>query len=698
MTLPFLANADDKSLASPSAEELPQKEVKAEAADSTHMLNEVVVEAPRVVRKADMDVYHPSKSAVEHAKNGMQLLRNCMVPGLVVNDALGSITMAGTAVQVRINGREATINEVKALLPESIKRVEWIDNPGLRYAGASYVLNVIVTNPEVGGSLMAQARPSLNGNFGNYFTDLKLNNGRSQWSLGGWLKATENLGVHREYWERFTRPDGESVTRTETPLGGNIDNSQGEARASYSYIKPDTTVIMANIRLDSRITDKFTTVGRLSQSNGAKDLILNNISGTPSNTPSMSLYLQQQLPHGQMIVVDVSGSLYKGRSFSDYIESVYDSQKILTDIHTDISDFNKALALEANYIKSWDKSRLTAGGSMTLQRNQSTYRNLNDAVYHQSQNKAYLFAEYFRRMGKITATAGLGAQYSDYTFIETHQGKKSWNLRPQATLTYSPAQAHQLRLAFTSWQSTPVLSQTNPVAQQTDGFQWLVGNPDLKTSSSYQLMLRYGMYLPRVSSTFYVLGYNSPDAIAPTIGWEGDKLVTTYENSRGYKLIRFGYSPQIEVIKDWLIAQGSVRYSIEQMKGSDYRLTNHNWSGNVAMQLMHWGFALTGQYSYAPKQLFGQTISWGECMSTIDLSYNWDKWQFGVGIFMPFGKYDQGSQMLSRWNTNENHLRLDMRMLMVSVSYNLQWGKQRRDVDKLVNADSSTDHSSAAKR
>lgn len=37
-------------------------------------LQEIVIQAPKVIRKADMDVYHPSKSAVEHSQNGLQLL------------------------------------------------------------------------------------------------------------------------------------------------------------------------------------------------------------------------------------------------------------------------------------------------------------------------------------------------------------------------------------------------------------------------------------------------------------------------------------------------------------------------------------------------------------------------------------------------------------------------------------------------
>ncbi len=95
-------------------------------------LQEIVIEAPKVIRKADMDVYHPSKSAVENSKNGMQLLNNLMIPSLSVSDALGSIQAAGQSVQVRINGRESSIDQVRTLLPETIKRVEWIDNPGLR--------------------------------------------------------------------------------------------------------------------------------------------------------------------------------------------------------------------------------------------------------------------------------------------------------------------------------------------------------------------------------------------------------------------------------------------------------------------------------------------------------------------------------------------------------------------------------------
>lgn len=35
---------------------------------ATQELNEIVVQAPKVIRKADMDVYYPSRSAIENSR------------------------------------------------------------------------------------------------------------------------------------------------------------------------------------------------------------------------------------------------------------------------------------------------------------------------------------------------------------------------------------------------------------------------------------------------------------------------------------------------------------------------------------------------------------------------------------------------------------------------------------------------------
>lgn len=671
-----------------------------ETADSiaTRELQEIVIEAPKVIRKADMDVYHPSKSAVDNSKNGMQLLNNLMIPSLSVSDALGRITAAGQSVQVRINGRTATIDQVRALLPETIRRVEWMDNPGLRYGDANYVLNFIVANPTVGGSLQLSARPALNTAWGFYMADAKLNFGKSQFEIGANYKLTDKIKTHRDYTETFTYPDGHTLTRKETSRGGSLDNTQSRAWVSYNYIKPDTTVFMAEFSLWQNISDKWLYRGLMSLNDGIDDILMTESHCSPGKTPSLSLYWQQNLPRKQMLVIDFSSSFYFGRSFSDYQEQIPDVTGYLTDIHTNIKDRNQAYGIEADYIKNWRSSRFTAGISYTANRNRSEYENLGGEIFHQRQDKVYFFAEYYRRFGNWTATAGIGAQYTDFLFKESDRGNHSWSARPQATVTYSPNPNHNFRLNFTSWQSTPSLAETNVVPQQLDGFQWRVGNQNLKTANSYMLTFRYGFNLPRVSGSFGIRAFTSPNAITPLLKWDEDRLITTYENSRGLKNLSFFLAPQIEIIPQWLTVSGYVQYRMERMKGTGYDICHNGWSGNASLQLSHWGFVLSAEYQYAQRDLWGEKISWGEDLNVIALDYNWRDWQFGAGILMPFGKYDQGSRSLSKWNTNEQHMRLDMCMPFVTVAWNLQWGRQKRDVQKIINADASTDRSTAGGR
>lgn len=661
-------------------------------------LDEIVVEAPRVIHKSDMDLLIPSKSAVTNSKNGMQLLSNLMIPTLTVNDVMGSITASGQTVQVRINGREATMEQVRSLLPESIKRVEWIDNPGLRYNGAAYVLNIIVSNPTAGGALMLSARPALTTRFGNYSADVKLNKDKTQWSAGITYKMTDDLKGHRDYSETFTYPDGHSLTRTEQPLSGSADDSRAYAWLAYSYIKPDTTVFYVSLQGYRNISSMEKYHGLLRFSDDSSDIYLDNGRGSQGTTPSFSAYLEHHLPHRQTLVVDFGASCYSGHSFSDYKEQLPGSENLLTDVSTYIVDRNQAYAVEADYIRRWNTKRLTVGASYNANRNRSTYRNLDNSVFHQNQDKAYFFAEYYQRINNFTFTAGMGAQYTAFKFHESDQGQHSWNIRPQASLTYSVNSNHRLRLGFSSWQTTPSLSETNIAPQQTDGFQWQIGNPDLKTSNSYMLSFRYSFSLPRVDGTFGIRAFTSPDAIAPYLYWNDGRLITTFENSRGLQNIVFDLSPQVEIIPEWLTVAGSIRYRDERMKGTGYRLYNHNWSGNAQLMLTHWGFVLSAQYNKSARTLFGERISWQEDFSIIDLSYNWRKWQFGAGVMMPFGKYDQGSRQLNQYNSNVKHMRMDLRIPYISVAYNLQWGRQKRSAQKLIDANANADQSTAGSR
>ncbi len=664
---------------------------------SLRQLQEIVIEAPKVIHKADMDVYHPSQSAVDNSKNGIQLLSNLMIPSLSVSDVLGTVESAGQAVQVRINGREATVEQVRNLLPSTIRRVEWIENPGLRYNGANTVLNFIVANPTVGGAVMVNAMQAVNAAWGQYNASAKFNFGRSQLEVGGGYKLGGNINVKRDYSETFTFPDGRKLTRSETSLGGNIKSNTGNVWASYNYIKPDTTVIVVEARGVMKPTGREDYYGLLTTDN-TNDIIINELTGNTGSRPSLSAYWEQHFPSQQTLVVDFKAQYFMGRTFSDYLSTLPQTDEELSHIRTDINDRNQLYAVEGDYIKKWNDSRLTAGVSYTANRNRSSYENLYGEVFHQRQDKVYFFAEYFHRINKFTFTAGLGVQYTDFLFRETNLGSHSWNLRPQAAITYAINQKHHLRLNFESWQSTPTLAETNPTPVQIDDIRWRIGNPGLKTSNSYMLTLRYSFQIPRVNGQFGIRAYTSPNAITPLFSWLDYILVNTYENIRGLQNLSFFIAPQIEAIPDWLVLSGYIDWRTERMRGTGYNLTNSDWYGYAGLQLRHWGLTLSAQYMRAQRNLWGENISWGQDFNLIDITYNIKHWSFSLGCTMPFGKYRRGSENLSKYLSGSQYIESDFCFPYISINYNVQWGRQKSKAGKLINVSGDADQSTAGGR
>ena len=115
-------------------------------------LDEVTVEASSWVQKADRNLLFPNAQQIKQSRNGLQLLQKLQIPGVIINPSDQSIALADKSeVSLRINGRPADNKEIQALSPEQIVRVEYIDNPGVRYGEVGAVIDFIVKNPTSGG-------------------------------------------------------------------------------------------------------------------------------------------------------------------------------------------------------------------------------------------------------------------------------------------------------------------------------------------------------------------------------------------------------------------------------------------------------------------------------------------------------------------------------------------------------------------
>ncbi|MDE6716244.1 MAG: outer membrane beta-barrel family protein, partial [Muribaculaceae bacterium] len=243
------------------------------------------------------------------------------------------------------------------------------------------------------------------------------------------------------------------------------------------------------------------------------------------------------------------------------------------------------------------------------------------------------------------------------------------------------------------------LEQTTIAPQQTDAFQWNIGNPELKTASSYSLNLGYNFTVPRVSGTFGIKALTSPNAIAPCIHWVDNMLVSSFENSKGFRSLSFYLSPSIDVIPGWFTIAGNIQYSLERMRGGDYTIDNNHFSGYGVAIVRHWGFSLMASYQKNRVALLGETKERYETVSIVALSYDWKNFQFSAGVFCPFGDYDRGTESFNKYLAYDTRYHLDIApMPIINIRYNIQWGKQKRGIHKNATTNASAEKSTTTGR
>lgn len=687
VTLPALSTASlfgNEPVPCYSADSVSGGATGADSLISERTLAEVTVSAPKVIHKADMDVYYPDKRVMESSQNGLTLINNMMIPTLNVNDMMGTVRTDGQDVQIRINGRQATVDELRTLNPAAIKRLEWIDDPGVRYGEAAAVLNVITVNPDAGGSLMAMAMPALYRPWGNAYADLKLNNGRSQFEIGLFGRYCNRMSAYREYTETFTMPDGTLLTRTETPVDGYVSQTGMNPYFSYSYVNPDKTMVWAYAEFNKRWPTTRSNTGILTLSQGNGKINLHEVSFNSETRPKINLYVEQKFANKQTLAFDINASLGNNRSGHDYRETDMSTENVITDISTRLRERQHKLNVEADYIRQFKSSRATGGvkysGLWTAQRRETGVES------RQTQQKAYLFGEYFQRIGKVSITAGIGTQYLHLGYDEEKRGHSSWSWQPRLTVNWNIAPHSKIRASFSGRTSAPSASQTDSQWQQIDGFQYQIGNRDLRSYTVYKAQLRYSFNFWRVQGSLDGRWSRAPKAIAPYMLWHDDRLVTAFENSRGWTTLQFTASAQVDIISKYLVAKGSLRFYRGHTAGTGYSHNYNAWSGDVAMVASWRNFTLTASYEVNPSTLSGETIQSGERISTVQLAYRWKNFFFEAGMLMPFSHYKMSSESINRYNTNRNVLRSNSfdRMAVVSVSYNFSWGRQRKAVSRII--------------
>ena len=364
-------------------------------------LNEVTVEASSWVQKADRNLLYPNAQQIEQSRNGLQLLQKLQIPGVIINPTDNSIALADQSeVSLRINGRPADNKEIQALSPEQIVRIEYIDNPGVRYGEVGAVLDFIVKNPTSGGSFMGDITQSVNRGFGEYWLGAKVNSGKSEFSYSGWFSPRWNLKMLRDNTEHYELPDGTRYTRTEESL----DRSKFEQRnnghsLSYNYLDSQKQMFNASLKFYYTQNENLFRGILTDHSPGGTTSLMFDDSKNRSLNPSLNLYYQYNLDEDQLIMANVVASYEQPNSHRIYTEdellytdNSFTTGSSLVGIDNLIKSRTYSILGEVDYEKRWKNSRVTAG----IRHTQSWITNnyVEQDIYDRmNQGNSYLFGE-----------------------------------------------------------------------------------------------------------------------------------------------------------------------------------------------------------------------------------------------------------------------------------------------------------------
>ncbi|WP_257880967.1 TonB-dependent receptor [Prevotella melaninogenica] len=320
-------------------------------------LNDVTVTANNVIQKVDRQIIIPNLLQQKTSSNGLSLLQHLQLSRISVNTLDSKVTTTmGDAVELRINGVKAEIQEVKALLPADVLKIEYHDNPGLRYGNVAAVIDIILKEKKNGGSISGELMNNINPlGIGDYQLSGNYHVGKSNFKTSiNWNRR--DINWLRENMEAFnaTTPsmNNYEIGQKTKARYDNINLSIG-----YDYINSGNilSVTFRDLYNDTPHA-VFDRNSKLIQNSNTFDIM--DRTKSRSNNPSLDIYYQHEFTKDKHLFFDLIGTYINTKNDRLYRQSQGNSvQEISSHV-----DGNKYSAIaEVIYEQKIKDSRLSFG-------------------------------------------------------------------------------------------------------------------------------------------------------------------------------------------------------------------------------------------------------------------------------------------------------------------------------------------------
>ena len=222
----------------------------AQDVEKTIALDEVTVKAAKVVNKADGMIIYPTDAQKQASNNGYSILEKLTLANLRIDNIRHSITAIDNrgGVQIRINGIVVGKPDMLALNPKDISKIDFINNPGVRYGdGIAYVINIVTRRNGTGYTVGMDLTSALTTLQGDDMVYGKWNKGKSELSFSYDVSGYKTKGEKSRQSADYTLTDGSIYTIERNDVESLRKSISHDAKLTYNWSDSTATVFQASL-------------------------------------------------------------------------------------------------------------------------------------------------------------------------------------------------------------------------------------------------------------------------------------------------------------------------------------------------------------------------------------------------------------------------------------------------------------------
>lgn len=457
------------------------------AVSDTVSLKEVVVKGERVMNRDNTLRLLPTQEQKEASTTGYGLLSRLALPYVTVDEVAKSITVPPNMgqLQVRINDIVADRHDLTALDPKTVKSVDFIQNPGVRYGqGVTFVVNIVTSKPEFGYTVGAELMQTLTSERTNGEAFAKLNHGKSELGLHYSFGFADMKKLEYEEKADYLMPDNSTYTMQRTDNDWRRRSLSHDLQLQYSLADTSRYTLQATIggtlsRIPRDTRTRTETQGGVSEafSIGSTD---------DTKTALADMYFNYNLTKRQSLTVNANGNY----TLSSYDYAYGGTSPYAYTSHSKV----RTLFAEAIYENRLRPFTLSAGLTFDHNHTGITYRGDTDAGNNILTQSLYAFAQVKGQLAGLSYTAGTGVSYLHYRQGAERYGYWLW--RPEMQLSWSPWRPFRLNYNLQLRQEAPRLAYLGDAVVRNNALEFTVGNPAIRPNRVVEQTLTASLQLP----------------------------------------------------------------------------------------------------------------------------------------------------------------------------------------------------------